>query len=368
MKPYGVDRPPRWPLGSQVTTSNVDFYGVTVYWTAATDDTAVASYQVYENDSLLANIIAPALSYRATGLVPSDAYLFKVEASDTAGLSTSNGPSTVFSAPRELPAPQPPPSAEVIIRQSSLSTAFDPGTLTINQGQTVTWCNVGTLPVTVIFAGASYTVNPTYWSNGSWDPCIHLTFNDNGTFGYYDVYSGATGQIVVNPVPADFSLSANPSQVNSFSSASGRSTIAITRLGYFSGNITLRLSISPSGLTCSLSSQKIILKQSTIIGLSCTGPTRTYNVTIVGASETTTHYTSIVYSGGSSPGPGPQPSSGPQPRSTPPSASPTQIGSITLSMLRMIRSFFDRVAIWAGIGLGIAGLVTIAAIRRERRR
>jgi parallel beta-helix repeat protein len=349
MKTSGTDPAPVWPLGSQITTSNVDFYSVTLSWTAAVDDTAVVAYQLYENNTLLGSSLPSSRYYNVAGLIPGNTYRFTVQANDTGGLQSSDGPSILFTAPRTLPAPQPPASAEVIVNRV---TVFDPSTVTINQGQTVDWCNVGVVPTTVIFSStAKYTVYPVYQSTGNPNPCLFLTFYDAGTFGYYDVYSGATGQIIVLPVPSDFSISSSPSQIASFSSAPGRSTVTITRLGYFAGTVNLTLSISNSSLACSLSGQQATLGPSTIVGLLCQGPKGTYNVTITGTSGTTSRSTSLIYSSGNPPGPGP------------PSG-----GNGWSTILGMIISLIDSFAIWIGLAIVIAISVTVFAIIRDQQK
>src|SRR2546425_7595586 len=352
MKTSGTDLPPLWPLGSQITTSNLDFYSVTLSWTGAFDDTAIVAYQLYENNNLLGSFLPSSRSYNVTGLNPGTVYRFTVEANNTAGLQSSDGPSILFTAPRTLPAPQPPPSAEVVIRQGTSSTAFDPSSVTINQGQTVEWCNTGTVPTTVTFSSTeNYTVNPVSWSSGTSNPCLLLTFYNPGIFRYYDVYSGATGQIIVMSVYLDFSLSPSPSRIFSFSSAPGRSTITITTFGNVAGTINLTLSISNSSLVCSLSGQQVPLGASTIVGLSCQGPKGSYNVTITGTSGTIRHSTSLIYSNVSPPGPGPQPG-----------------GSGWTTVPGMIISLIDSLAIWIGLAIAIGVSGTVLAIIRDQRK
>src|SRR5256712_1745443 len=335
------------PLGSQIPTSNLDFYSVPLSWTTAVDDTAAVAYQLNENNSILGSCPPSSLYSNVAGLTPGDIYRFTVQANDTAGLQSSKGPSLRFTAPLTLPAPQPPPSAGVISNQAAV---FNPSSVTIYQGQTVDWCNVRVTPVTVIFSSTQkYTVNSVFYSTG--DPCLYLTFYDPGTFGYYDVYTGATGQIIVLPVPPDFSLSSSPSQISSFSIVPGRSTITITRLGYFAGTVNLTLRISNSSLVCSLSGQQVTLGPSTIVGILCQGPKGTYNVTITGASGTTSRSTSLIYSSGNPPGPGPQ--SG---------------GNGWTTIPGMIISIIDRFAVWIGLVIAIGISVTVFAIIRDQRK
>jgi len=376
------DTPPVWPVGNQITTSNTSFYSTRLSWTPAFDDTGVVAYQLYENGTLLASVPQSTPSFVVTGLTPSDTYLFRVLANDTAGLESTVSPSLVFVPPETLPAPQPPASAEVVIRDSvSGSASFDPATLTINQGQTVTWCNAGISEHTVIFSSSSkYTLIPVYQSNG--DPCIYLTFYNPGTSSYYDVLSGATGTIVALPVPANFSISPNPSKLISFSSSPGLSTITITRFGNFTGTVNLSLSISPSGLTCSLSSDSFSLAFSTIVGLSCLGPSGTYNVTITGSSGKFSQSATLVYSDRSPPGPSPGPSppttqGGPPPNGGQPpngrhipGSALNQTSQLVLSVLNLIArspvllSGFFTVVVLATV---VPVLVVIYSQKKNRR-
>jgi hypothetical protein len=90
---------------------------------------------------------------------------------------------------------------------------------------------------------------------------------------------------------------------------------------------------------------------STIVGLLCQGPKGTYNVTITGASGTTSRSTSLIYSSGNPPGPGPQ--SG---------------GNGWTTIPGMIISIIDRFAVWIGLVIAIGISVTVFAIVRDQRK
>jgi len=82
---------PTWPAASSLNESGVTQTGLTLSWSAATDNTAVTSYKVYKNGSLLGT--ATKTSYNVTGLNAATQYTFKVEAGDAAGNWSTNGPS-----------------------------------------------------------------------------------------------------------------------------------------------------------------------------------------------------------------------------------------------------------------------------------
>jgi chitodextrinase len=85
---------PVWPEGSKLTSSNITSNGLTVIWTPAQDNTAVAGYKVYNGPELIATVNGAAADhYDITGLTANTAYTFKVEAGDAAGNWSTNGPS-----------------------------------------------------------------------------------------------------------------------------------------------------------------------------------------------------------------------------------------------------------------------------------
>jgi len=82
---------PTWPAAGNLNASDVTQTGLTLSWSAATDNTAVTSYKVYKNGSLLGT--ATGSAYNVTGLNAATQYTFKVEAGDAAGNWSTNGPS-----------------------------------------------------------------------------------------------------------------------------------------------------------------------------------------------------------------------------------------------------------------------------------
>ncbi|WEH38867.1 fibronectin type III domain-containing protein [Streptomyces sp. AM 2-1-1] len=64
--------------------------GVTLSWTAATDDIGVTSYDVYQEDSRIHSVSATVTSARLTGLRPGTVYTFTVRARDASDKSSAD--------------------------------------------------------------------------------------------------------------------------------------------------------------------------------------------------------------------------------------------------------------------------------------
>ncbi|HEX2927808.1 MAG TPA: fibronectin type III domain-containing protein [Ruminiclostridium sp.] len=85
---------PAWPKDSTLTASNVLTTSLTLTWPTAQDDTAVTGYKVYRGSDMIATLTGAAINhYDVTGLTPGTAYTFKVEAGDSAGNWSTDGPS-----------------------------------------------------------------------------------------------------------------------------------------------------------------------------------------------------------------------------------------------------------------------------------
>jgi exo-poly-alpha-galacturonosidase len=83
---------PIWPATSTLTATPTD-NSVTLTWPAATDNVAVADYQIYDGTTLLATVPGTTLSSLLTGLPPVHTFAFRVVAEDATGNSAS-GPVT----------------------------------------------------------------------------------------------------------------------------------------------------------------------------------------------------------------------------------------------------------------------------------
>ncbi|MCZ8517611.1 DUF5011 domain-containing protein [Paenibacillus filicis] len=95
---------PIWPIGSTLTASNISKYGVTLNWTAATDNVGVTAYKLYTVTgstyfelATLGNV----LSYNVTNLNPGSNYTFTMKAGDAAGNWSNYGPSVTIQTLRK---------------------------------------------------------------------------------------------------------------------------------------------------------------------------------------------------------------------------------------------------------------------------
>ncbi|MCG9967285.1 Ig-like domain-containing protein, partial [Pelotomaculum terephthalicicum JT] len=75
---------PYWPTGSSVTASGVTNAGLTLNWSAASDNVGVTSYRITRNGTQIATVDG-GTSYNVTGLAANTSYTFRVTAGDAAG-------------------------------------------------------------------------------------------------------------------------------------------------------------------------------------------------------------------------------------------------------------------------------------------
>jgi len=99
VRPYYPDvTPPVWPLSSKLTAYRVTTTGLTLNWTAATDNSGVVTYSIFEGQTPIANVTADIFSYNVTGLQSDTTYAFRVDASDRSE-NLSPGPSLKVATP-----------------------------------------------------------------------------------------------------------------------------------------------------------------------------------------------------------------------------------------------------------------------------
>ncbi|MDR6553723.1 cadherin-like beta sandwich domain-containing protein [Paenibacillus qinlingensis] len=97
----GDSTPPEWPTDAALKSINLGTDFVQLTWPAATDDSSVASYQIYQNNALAATV-SGSTTYTAQGLSPNVNVTYSVYAVDIAdNISTRplNYQTTTLSAP-----------------------------------------------------------------------------------------------------------------------------------------------------------------------------------------------------------------------------------------------------------------------------
>jgi hypothetical protein len=93
----------------------------------------------------------------------------------------------------------------------------------------------------------------------------------------------------------DFSLTASPTNLSTNAGAYGNSTLTVSPLSGFTGIVTLTTTVSPSGLTCSLSPTSLTLGAAQSSHLSCYGPAGNYTATVTASSGTVVHTVIVRY-------------------------------------------------------------------------
>ncbi|MBI2567287.1 MAG: fibronectin type III domain-containing protein [Candidatus Schekmanbacteria bacterium] len=98
---------PVWPEESRLEALGVAWEDVTLRWTAATDESGVTAYRIYQNTTLRDTVGGDVRGYAASRLSERTNYRFRVEAGDTAGNWSSTGPSaTVRTEPADKESPK----------------------------------------------------------------------------------------------------------------------------------------------------------------------------------------------------------------------------------------------------------------------
>ena len=86
-RPYDAPKDissPKW-LGEANLSGKPDAHGVTLTWTAATDDQQVVVYRIIQGDIVVAYVPGTMTNYTVTGLTTGMQYIFKISAADSAG-------------------------------------------------------------------------------------------------------------------------------------------------------------------------------------------------------------------------------------------------------------------------------------------
>jgi len=202
-----VDTPPTTPgtpVASAVTTT-----GATLTWTASTDDTGVAGYDVLRVSGGASTVVATSTTptVTLTGLTPSTDHVLAVRARDTAGQLSSVSPTVAF---RTLPTETTPPgTCAVTYSANSWGSGFTASITLTNTGSTpwTSW-NLG-----FTFAGdqkvtqgwsASYsqTGSAVTVTNAAWNGSVPA--GGSTSIGFNGSYSGT------NSAPTGFTVNGAP--------------------------------------------------------------------------------------------------------------------------------------------------------------
>src|SRR6266571_1756786 len=141
----------------------------------------------------------------------------------------------------------------------------------------------------------SVALNATTTSGTSTLSCI-----DSATSGTFTVtVTGTAGGLsrsasITYTVGTAFTVTANPTNVNTITGSTGKSTITVTYAPTFIGTVTLNYTVSPStGLSCSLSVTSFTGSGNST--LSCSGSEGLYSVTVNGTGGQNTASTTVNY-------------------------------------------------------------------------
>jgi subtilase family serine protease len=196
------------------------------------------------------------------------------------------------------------------------SISASPSALTIQAGasgsSTITVTSLNGFSGTVTLAAAapnSWSASPsqpslTVSSGGSNSSTLTITVPSNTAAGKYPVTVTGTSSllshtttITVQVTSPDFSISASPTYMRVRSGSSGTSTITVTALNGFTGQVTLSIN-APTGWITSFSKNPIQTSGTSTLTITVPTGTRSgsYTVTVKGTSGTLSHTTTITVS------------------------------------------------------------------------
>src|SRR5207253_2892850 len=152
-----------------------------------------------------------------------------------------------------------------------------------------------TTPPYVYTAFIGTAANLAYKSSAAYS---HYSFSKlledvwgGGNLGQNDVTAPSPVEFF-QPGGPDFGISANPTSVSFGTGQSATSTISLSSVGGFSGNVSLNATSSPAGLSTSCSPRILVGSQSSICTVNST-TISSYTVTITGTSGNLSHNASF---------------------------------------------------------------------------
>jgi subtilase family serine protease len=192
----------------------------------------------------------------------------------------------------------------------NFSLTASPTAIAIAQGNISASTTITLVPVNGFAGSVSVSLSPlpngvsSAWSGGGTAAVLTLTASSTATLGTSTVtITGTSGSLVnsvsviltVNTaVATDYTLSASPSSVSIKQGSSGTTTIAVSPLKGFSGNVNLSASVLPSGVTASFSPSTTGRTSTLKLTASSSAITGTFTVTIHGTSGSLSHTTTIT--------------------------------------------------------------------------
>jgi len=183
-------------------------------------------------------------------------------------------------------------SGNSTVTVTSLNGFNNSVSLTVSNCPANTTCSLQPVSVTPT-ANSTLTVSTTAsTSTGT------FTLTVTGTSGTRVHSTSVT--LTVNPAAApDFSLSRSPRSLTLTQGSSGTSTITVTALNGFTGNVALTITGCPSGATgatCSLSTSSVTPTATSTLTVSTTASTSTgiFTLTITGSSGSLVHTTRVT--------------------------------------------------------------------------
>ncbi len=115
---------PTWPAGSALAASSSNATAAHLSWTAANANSGISGYQIWKNGALLQTVSGTTLAADVTGLTAAVSTAFQIQAGNSAGTWTTNGPSATVTPLPPNPQLIAPPLDMTVATTLSGSTAF----------------------------------------------------------------------------------------------------------------------------------------------------------------------------------------------------------------------------------------------------
>ncbi len=203
------------------------------------------------------------------------------------------------------------------VTRADFVIAASPNSASLNAGMsatsTITTTSLNGLAATITLAPVSdlpVSLNPSSLSlapNGQNSSILTISTSSATSPGIYAVSVNATVgplshsviilvSVLVPPPPRGFQPSASPGALSTYEGSIVSSTINVTSVNGFTGNVALTESISPTnGLACNLSPTMVTLGSSASSTLSCQGQTGAFDVLVRATSGNTTETLNVAF-------------------------------------------------------------------------